>query len=183
MAMNMVSARDIIPVIRNEGIPVRESCKGGRFRCPFHDDRHPSAFAYRESNRFVCFGCGKRGDVIDFIMKLKGMNFKDSCAYLGIARNRGRYGLGQSDDRWHKKRTLLIAFREWERDYYDELTTIYRASHILVKDFRTMEEVERFGDLYHELPLIEHMMDILLFGSDEDKYRLFKEVIVELRSW
>jgi len=115
-------------------------------------------------------------------MKLKRMNFKDSSAYLGIERNRGRYRPGHRDDRWHKKRTLLIAFRVWERDYYDELATIYRASHILMKGFRTMEEVERFGDLYRELPLIEHMMDILLFGSDEDKYRLFKEVTGELRS-
>jgi len=179
-SVSIGSILNIIDVLRNEGIPIRESPKGGRFRCPFHNDRHPSAFAYQDGNRFVCFGCGERGDAIDLIMKLKGMNFKDSCTYLGIGGSRGRYRPGQRDDRWHKKRTLLIAFRVWERDYYDELATIYRGSHILMKGFRTMVEVEEFAPLYHELPLIENQMDILFYGSDERKYQLFKEVSGEL---
>lgn len=68
----------LIDLIRNEGIPVRESSKGGRFKCPFHSDKHPSAFAYRNTNRFICFGCGEQGDAIDFIMKLKDLAFKNA---------------------------------------------------------------------------------------------------------
>jgi hypothetical protein len=171
----------ILESIRKEGIPLRETPKGGRFQCPFHQDRHPSAFAYRDTNRFFCFGCGERGDAIDFIMKLKGMNFKDARAYLGIGGKDGGERQKRGDDRWKRKRFLLKAFREWEKQYYDKSATIYRAAHKVMKGFKTMEEVEQFADLYHEMPLIEHRMDILLQGSEEEKYQLFKEVQGELR--
>ena len=35
--------------------------------CPFHDDRNPSFFVDAQTQRFVCFGCKARGDVIDFV--------------------------------------------------------------------------------------------------------------------
>ena len=36
--------------------------------CPFHDDRHPSMKL--NEDYFFCFGCGAKGDVIDFVAKL-----------------------------------------------------------------------------------------------------------------
>lgn len=173
----MLEAIKIIDVIRNEGIPIRETLKGGRFRCPFHEDTHPSAFAYRDTNRFFCFGCGERGDAIDFIMKLKGIGFKEARAYLG---NNGADLTKRTDYPWELKKLLLEGFWEWERQYYDGLATIYRVSHKLMKRLGTMDEVEQLAALYHELPLIGHRMDILLFGSEEEKYQLFKEVNGEL---
>jgi DNA primase len=156
-------------VIRNEGIEVS---RRGVFRCPFHDDRNPSAHVFPD-NRFHCFGCGKRGDSIDFIMALKGLTFKEALAYLGID---GTPRETQIEiNKRQKKQALVVAFRRWERQYYDKLATIYRATHKWMKGARSMEEVEKFAPLHHELPVIEHKMDILLYGSDEKKYRLFKE--------
>lgn len=34
--------------------------------CPLHPDKHPSLVVYPDDRRFYCFGCGARGDVIDF---------------------------------------------------------------------------------------------------------------------
>jgi len=42
--------------------------KNNHLRCPFHDDGTPSMKIYTLTNTFHCFGCGKNGDVIDFIM-------------------------------------------------------------------------------------------------------------------
>lgn len=36
--------------------------------CPFHDDRSPSMKL--NEDYFYCFGCGAKGDVIDFVAKL-----------------------------------------------------------------------------------------------------------------
>lgn len=36
-------------------------------RCPFHDDSTPSFVVYPLTNTFYCYGCGKHGDVIDFV--------------------------------------------------------------------------------------------------------------------
>jgi DNA primase len=43
-----------------------------RVSCPFHDDRDPSLVVYQQENRFYCFGCGRRGDVVDLVAALEG---------------------------------------------------------------------------------------------------------------
>ena len=39
--------------------------RNGMACCPFHNDRHPSLKLNEEY--FFCFGCGAKGDVIDFV--------------------------------------------------------------------------------------------------------------------
>jgi DNA primase len=36
-------------------------------KCPFHQDDKPSCKIYQDTNTYNCFGCGKTGDVIQFI--------------------------------------------------------------------------------------------------------------------
>lgn len=50
--------------------------------CPFHDDRTPSFVIYTDSNRFICFGCETKGDVISFLMEIKSINFKTAVRAL-----------------------------------------------------------------------------------------------------
>lgn len=42
--------------------------RSGMICCPFHDDRHPSLKL--NEDYFYCFGCGAKGDVIDFVARL-----------------------------------------------------------------------------------------------------------------
>lgn len=37
--------------------------------CPFHADRTPSFTIYSGDRRFMCFGCGAEGDVLDFMRR------------------------------------------------------------------------------------------------------------------
>jgi DNA primase len=39
--------------------------------CPFHTDEKPSLRIYEETNTYHCFGCGKTGDVIQFIQDIE----------------------------------------------------------------------------------------------------------------
>ena len=39
--------------------------------CPFHNDRHPSM---KVDKRYYCFGCGAKGDAIDFVANYYGLN-------------------------------------------------------------------------------------------------------------
>ncbi|HIE38709.1 MAG TPA: hypothetical protein EYP77_06530 [Anaerolineae bacterium] len=50
--------------------------------CPFHEDKSPSFAVYPESGRWVCFGCGARGDVIDFIAGMHNVGFDEACRIL-----------------------------------------------------------------------------------------------------
>ena len=54
--------------------------------CPFHQEETPSFTLFvgqDKSWRFHCFGCGERGDVLDFVQKIKGVDFKEALKVLG----------------------------------------------------------------------------------------------------
>lgn len=53
--------------------------------CPFHAEDTPSftVFAGKDgAERYHCFGCGERGDVIDFVQKIKGVNLPEAVRIL-----------------------------------------------------------------------------------------------------
>ena len=52
----------------------------GRVRqgvCPFHDEAEGSFTVYGDSERFYCFGCGKGGDVLDFIRRVENLSLPE----------------------------------------------------------------------------------------------------------
>jgi DNA primase len=51
--------------------------------CPFHPDRKPSFTIYADDRRFMCFGCGAEGDVLDFVMRLHNVRLIDALELLG----------------------------------------------------------------------------------------------------
>lgn len=56
--------------------------------CVFHGDDRPSLrlTLYRGAWRYHCFACGADGDVVDFVMKTRGVSFRDALAQLGEGR-------------------------------------------------------------------------------------------------
>src|SRR5262249_41470494 len=96
-----------------EGAGVRLSRSGSnRFvgLCPFHEDRNPSFYVYADRQRFVCFGCKSRGDVVAFVrLREKLATIADACAWLSgtpaPALRRGRaplVELARKDRRWDR---------------------------------------------------------------------------------
>ena len=43
--------------------------------CPFHDEKNASFTVFPETGTFWCFGCGKHGDVITFVMEMENFSF------------------------------------------------------------------------------------------------------------
>ncbi|MGL5440322.1 MAG: CHC2 zinc finger domain-containing protein [Filifactoraceae bacterium] len=60
----------------------------GFISCPFHNEKTPSlSVKYIEKagkERFHCWGCGAKGDAVDFITSYKVMNNVQACEYLNI---------------------------------------------------------------------------------------------------
>ena len=50
--------------------------------CPFHHEKTPSFTVDREQGYYKCFGCGKGGDVITFVMESEGLSFIDAVKLL-----------------------------------------------------------------------------------------------------
>lgn len=50
--------------------------------CPLHQETMPSLHIYDSTNSFYCFGCKNGGSPIDFIMKLRGYNFREAVGFI-----------------------------------------------------------------------------------------------------
>lgn len=80
-----MNATDTIRIDRqaliNELIVHGAEVRGSVVRCPFHDDKNPSAGVYQSETdgvwRFKCHGCGFLGDIYDVRARALGVNVSD----------------------------------------------------------------------------------------------------------
>jgi len=72
---------DIVAVI-GEHVALRPSGRELVGLCPFHQERTPSFYVSRERQLFHCYGCQAGGDVISFVMRIRGASFADAVAEL-----------------------------------------------------------------------------------------------------
>ena len=85
--------KDIVPLAEVVGRYVELQGSGNALtgRCPFHKDEVPSFTVYQETGTFYCFGCGARGDVIDFLRAIERLRFHEALDALeGWSRRDGR---------------------------------------------------------------------------------------------
>lgn len=78
---DVLSAIDIVDVI---GGYLELKPAGPRFKalCPFHTEKTPSFVVSRDRQMYHCFGCGKGGDAIGFLMEYEGLSFVESLRKL-----------------------------------------------------------------------------------------------------
>lgn len=50
--------------------------------CPFHNEKTPSFVVNPNKNIYKCFGCGKGGDAINFIMEHEKLSYPEALRYL-----------------------------------------------------------------------------------------------------
>ncbi|MDX9753177.1 MAG: DNA primase [bacterium] len=72
---------DIVEIVSGYS---RLQSRGGRLfgLCPFHKEKTPSFSVNPDQGFFHCFGCGKGGNVIDFVMSVENLTFAEALRYL-----------------------------------------------------------------------------------------------------
>ena len=78
----LVERNDIVDVVSGY---VRLSKKSGSNifgLCPFHSEKTPSFSVSPDKQMYHCFGCGKGGGVINFIMEIENLGFRDAVEFL-----------------------------------------------------------------------------------------------------
>ena len=104
---------------RNDGVRVW-------FRCPFpdHNDSTPSFAVNIERQRYLCYGCGKKGDIYNFIEEMENISFMDAVKKLA---NRIGYELkidGSSSDNNKKDlKKYYEIYMEATKFYHNMLKT------------------------------------------------------------
>lgn len=97
--------------------------KGGNLwgLCPFHTEKTPSFSVSRDKQIYHCFGCGKGGGVISFVMEMEHLSFPDAVRHLAKRVGMEVPETGGSDEGRKKYRRALDANREAARFYHDYL--------------------------------------------------------------
>ena len=77
----VINRTSIVEVI-NSTVPLKK--KGNNYfgLSPFKSEKTPSFSVNEEKKIFHCFSTGEHGNVIDFLMKVKGYSFKDALHEL-----------------------------------------------------------------------------------------------------
>jgi DNA primase len=63
-------------------VPLKKAGRIYKGLCPFHGEKTPSFTVNPERNIFKCFGCGKGGDIFDFVMEMEGLTFPEAIRLL-----------------------------------------------------------------------------------------------------
>lgn len=79
-AINALPIRDVA----ERYAEVKRSGANYMTQCPWHEDSHPSLLVSKGS-RCKCMACGKGGSVIDYVMALRGWDFKEACEDISEA--------------------------------------------------------------------------------------------------
>ena len=167
--------------------------------CPFHGEKSPSFSVSPTKQFYHCFGCGKNGNAIGFLMEHAGMNFVEAVKDLA-----GQYAMqvpeddASPQDRAHaaqqreKQATLTDVLEKAGHAYRQQLKASPRAVEYLKARGVSGEVAKRFGlgyapegwrslasvfPSYDDPLLVEGGLVIL--NEDEDKrYDRFRDRIM-----
>ena len=71
---NIVRIEDVV----SKFVKLKKESGGFVGLCPFHNEKTPSFHTKSKGNFYKCFGCGKSGSAIDFVMLKNNLSFVDS---------------------------------------------------------------------------------------------------------
>ena len=77
--------------------------------CPFHQEKTPSFSVSPAKQIYKCFGCGKAGDPIQFIMDIEGIGFVEAIRHLAT-----RYGIEIEEESNNADPEAIQAYNEKE---------------------------------------------------------------------
>lgn len=77
----ILDAADIVEVIQ-EFVPLKKRGANYLGLCPFHNEKTPSFTVSPSKEIFKCFGCGKVGNAVNFIMEHEHLNWPEALKYL-----------------------------------------------------------------------------------------------------
>ncbi|GAA4322049.1 hypothetical protein GCM10023149_22130 [Mucilaginibacter gynuensis] len=77
----VLAKADLVKLITSY-LPLQESRKMLKGSCPFHADNGASLMVSPEKNSFKCFGCGKDGGPVEFVMFYEGLSRQDAVQNL-----------------------------------------------------------------------------------------------------
>jgi DNA primase len=91
--------------------------------CPFHNEKSPSFNVNPRMGIYKCFGCGKSGDSISFVMEYDKLTYPEALRQLA-----GKYGIEIEEDKSttqekenRSERESLLIVLNYAKNYYQQI--------------------------------------------------------------
>ena len=115
-------AANIVEVV-SEFVTLRKSGSNYKGLCPFHDEKTPSFYVSPARGTCHCFGCGKGGNPVGFIMEHEQMTYPEALRWLARKYNIEikERELSDNEKREQSERESMFIVNEWAASYFQHL--------------------------------------------------------------
>lgn len=117
----IVDAAEIVDVI-SDFVALKRRGANYTACCPFHHEKTPSFSVSPSKGIFKCFGCGKAGNAVNFVMEHEHMGYVEALKYLGR-----KYGIEvqdkdetEEDARNRLKSESIMAVTQFASEFYQK---------------------------------------------------------------
>lgn len=153
--------------------------KHGVMPCPFHGERNPSLKIYKDAGGWHCFGCGRGGSVIDFVMEHENCKFQTAVRAIDAAMHLGlmdptENALEATDEK--RKQEWLDRFAGAVNAYLDELIRTIEAEQKTRLIMVRLLETKRENDI--QSVTASEWTEILRW-KDEDQYDEYRKTMID----
>lgn len=116
------AAANIVDVV-SEFVTLKKSGANYKGLCPFHNEKTPSFYVSPARGTCHCFGCGKGGNAVTFIMEHEQMTYPEALRWLARKYHieiRERELTNEEREEQSKRESMFIV-NEWAKDYFENL--------------------------------------------------------------
>ena len=115
-------AANIVEVV-SEFVTLRRSGANYKGLCPFHDEKTPSFYVSPARGMCHCFGCGKGGNPVGFIMEHEQMTYPEALRWLAKKYHIEiqERELTDNEKREQSERESMFVVNEWAAGYFQNI--------------------------------------------------------------
>lgn len=121
-AERIKDAANIVEVV-SEFVTLQRSGANYKGLCPFHNEKTPSFYVSPARGTCHCFGCGKGGPPVNFIMEHEQMTYYEALRWLAQKYHIEIHEHEQTDEekREQSERESMFIVNEWVANYFSSL--------------------------------------------------------------
>ena len=157
--------------------------------CPFHGEKEPSLKIYPKTGGWHCYGCGRGGSVIDFVMEHEGCDFRTAVYAIDNVMHLGLMDPREDPEEARKQQQIQNALDHFVLEanrYCDVKIKLIEWSRDLM--LRRVKDIEAKRDKDVQSVTADEWTFLLAYQSEDeyrqymvDKIKELKEVVAEWR--
>jgi len=118
----IIDACDVVDVV-SEFVNLRKAGVNYKGLCPFHNEKTPSFMVSPSRGTWHCFGCGKGGTAVGFVMDHEQMTYPEALRWLANKYHIEIVEKEQTDEQRQEQseRESMFIVNEWAKGYFKDV--------------------------------------------------------------